>query len=495
VDNEPSSQYIENNRGGNVFANQNGQQSIYINSMKDHLQNGLMALKGKMYAKAVTEFEDSLSDASKAGAERMTEAAHDLAQGHFFAALAMLNGRPPGDRVPEEIDRVENHLEAAIGHADPVITHQAKVLWALVKDDYYTAHAMEPRPPAADVLADSVHMLDPTDLEPLLTHLSHARGRTWQVLTARAAEVGLRPNIEPVVKDVVRRYDPKRGEQVKKYFIPTPPERSAAVHGSALGGAALLVVVGIALQNFGTLLCLAGAYFLGRWGWRKFGEYRRYLKRRAAALPKPSDSRMDAWLNEDVQALRDKAADQVRLNPKLVKDGGDLVYPVQTVVGMPTSEMRRELNMRIIRGRDKKLRADHYDVLTLFLTNDLISVYRCLIDFHTGEPIYEEVTERHYRDIVGVTSNRVPVPPHIVDLFEAIDRLIAENGEEVEKESKYADLSFAQTFSLSIVSGERFEMSTGFGNPTNGTDEIAWHNNGPALDIIKKMVRARHNSK
>ena len=167
---------------------------------------------------------------------------------------------------------------------------------------------------------------------------------------------------------------------------------------------------------------------------------------------------------------------------------------MQTIVGLPTGEMRQALPMRIIRGSDKRLRADHYDVLTLFLTNDLLSVYRCVIDFHTGEPIYEEVTERHYRDIVGVTSNRIPVPLHIVELFKSIDELIAESGEGSVDERKYADLSFAQTFSLSIVSGEKFEMSTGFGNSTNGTDEIAWTNNGPALDIIKKMVRARHSS-
>ncbi|MEO6087698.1 MAG: hypothetical protein ABIQ18_31765 [Umezawaea sp.] len=463
--------------------------------MKDHLQNGLMALKGKLYSKAVEELEKSLSDAQKAGADQLADARHDLALGHFSAALAMLNGRPPGDRVPEEIDRVENHLEQAIKYGDPVVTHQTNVLWALVKDDYYTAHGMEPRPPAADILADSVRQLGSSELEPLLTHVRHVRGRTWQMLTDRAAEFGLLPAAEQVVAPVARKFDRQRGVHVRKYFIPTPQERSPAVHYCALGGAAGLVLFGIAMQSAATLLFLVGAFFLGRWGFRKFGEYRVYLQRRAEALPKPSDAQMDAWLSEDVEALRAKAGDQVRLIPMLVKDGGDLVYPVQTVVGLPTKEMRQAFTMRIIRGRDKKLRADHYDVLTLFLTNDLISVYRCVVDFHTGEPIFEEVTERHYRDIVGVTSNRVPVPPYIVELFKSLDEQIAENGEEVEQEHKYADLSFAQTFSLSIISGEKFEMSTGFGNSTNGTDEVAWTNNGPALDIIKKMVRARHNSR
>src|SRR3954447_17923898 len=94
VNQEPSSQYVENNQGGYVFANQGGQQSIHINAMKDHLQNGLMALKGKLYAKAVEEFENALSAAQKAGADQFADARHDLALGHFSAALAMLNGRP-----------------------------------------------------------------------------------------------------------------------------------------------------------------------------------------------------------------------------------------------------------------------------------------------------------------------------------------------------------------------------------------------------------------
>ncbi|MFJ6677397.1 hypothetical protein ACIQMJ_40390 [Actinosynnema sp. NPDC091369] len=495
MDQEPNSQHVENNQGGYVFANQNGRQSIYLNSMVDHLQNGLMALKGKMYAKAATEFEESLSDGRKAGADRIAEASHDLALGHFGAALAMLNGRVPGDRVPEEIDRIENHLEQSIGYGDPVVTHQAKVLWALVKDDYYTAYNMAPRPPTAEVLAESVAALGPDDLEPLLTHLGNIRGRTWQAVLTRASEFGRFPNVEPEVRPTTRMFDPRRAEAVRKYFIPTPAGRSPNPHYIALGGAAALVVLGIAMQSFGTLLFLGGAYFLGKWGFTKLGEYRRYVKRRDEALPKPSDAQMDAWLREDVEHLRAKAGDQVRLNPKLVKDGGDLVYPVQTVVGLPTDDMRKAVAMRVRRGSDGKLRANHYDVLNLFLTNDLISVYRCLVDFRTGEAIYEEVTERHYRDIVGVTSNRIPVPDHIVELFKSIDKLAAEDGQDERQERKYADLSFAQTFSLSIVNGEKFEMSTGFGNATDGTDEVAWPSNGQALDIIKRMVRARHNAR
>lgn len=490
--NDPfSSQHVRNG-DGTVFANQGGDQTIYLESVKDHLQNGLMALKGRLYAKAVSELEEFLSDARKVGATKLPEAQRDLATGHFSAALAMLDGRPPNDRSPEQIDRIETHIEQAIGYGDPVVTHQANVLWALVKDDYYTAIGMPAKPPAADTLAASVAELQPSQLEPLVTHVKRAQGRTFRAMQARAGELGLAAAPEPEHVPVARQFDPARGEAVKRYFVRTPRHRSPAPGAIALGAAALCVIVAAAAHNAASLLLVVIAYFAVKWGWQKVKQYRAYLERYAAAEPKPTDVQMDAWLQEDIAALEAKASRQVRLVATTKHEGGDLVYPIQAVVGVPSPAGTIVDSLRVRRGDDHRWRANHYDVLILFLTNDLISLYRCALDFHTGEPIYEQITEWHYRDIVGVSTDRVGMPAAITALFRKFDELF-EHDVDAEHE-KYADIPYAQKFTISIVNGERVELNTGFGETLGADNEIAWRDNERALTIIKKMVRARHTS-
>ncbi len=491
--NDPHSrQHVHNSDGGTVFANQGGDQTIYTESVKDHLQNGLMALKGRMYAKAVSEFEEFLSDARKAGAQKLPEAQRDLATGHFCAALAMLDGRPPNDRSPEQIDRVEAHIEQAAGYGDVVVTHQANVLWALVKDDYYTAIGMQPKPPAAADLAASIGQLQPAQLEPLVTHVKRAQGRTFKLLQERAGEFGMVAAAEPEQAPVVRDFDPARGEAVRRYFVRTPRHRSAAPGAIALTVAGLSVILAAAAHNAGSLLLLAITYFAGKWGWQKVQQYRTYLKRYAAAEPKPSDAQMDAWLSGDIAALQAKASRQVRLVATTKHEGGDLVYPIQAVVGVASPSGPIADSLRVRRGDDHRWRANHYDILILFLTNDLISLYRCALDFHTGEPVYEQITEWHYRDIVGVSTDRIAMPASITALFRKVDELF-EHDVDGEYE-KYADIPYAQEFTISIVNGQRVNLNTGFGETLGSDNEIAWRNNERALTIIKKMVRARHTS-
>ncbi|MEV7098818.1 hypothetical protein AB0M80_38900 [Amycolatopsis sp. NPDC051045] len=492
--NDPHSrQSVHNKDGGSVFANQGGNQTIYMESVKDHLQNGLMALKGRLYAKAVNEFEEFLSDARKVGAQKMPEAQRDLATGHFCAALAMLDGRPPSDRSPEQIDRIESHIEQAIGYGDVVVTHQANVLWALVKDDYYAAIGMPAKPPPADVLAGSIGELQPTQLEPLATHVKRAQGRTWKLLQARAGELGMVAAAEPEHVPVARDFDPARGEAVRRYFVRTPRQRSAAPGAIALGAAALSVILAAVAHNAASLVLLVIAYFAAKWGWQKVKQYRAYLLRYAAAEPKPSDTQMDTWLQQDIAALEAKASRQVRLVATTKHEGGDLVYPIQAVVGVPSPSGTIVDSLRVRRGGDHRWRANHYDVLILFLTNDLISLYRCALDFHTGEPVYEQITEWHYRDIVGVSTDRVAMPASITALFRKVDELFEHDVDGGEYE-KYADIPYAQKFTISIVNGERVELNTGFGETLGADNEIAWRDNERALAIIKKMVRARHTS-
>jgi hypothetical protein len=473
-------QHMHNNSGsgGTVYANQ-GTQNIFLDRVKDHFDEGLRALKARLYPKAVQQFEESVTTATQAGLGKDPNVRYQIAAAHFYAALAMLGGRNPGDRGPEDIERIERHLEQALGYPDEVIAHQAKVLWAMVQEDYYEAYGMPATTPDPAVFRQSVDQLAPGDLEPLVTHVSKATGKTWDMLCARAVANGMMA--EPVVTaPVVRTYDPHRPEAVKKYFTPTPEHRSNSGFIAAFVGAGLLILIGIAMQNFGTLLFLGGAGWLAKWGFEESGRYREYLRKFRLAEPKPSDQQIDKWLQEDITEISQRAGGRVRLNTELKANGGDLVYPVQVIVGYPSMPKAVGYRVRARRGKDHKLRANAYDVLIMFLTNNLISTYRCLLDCHTGEVVLDAITEHHYRDIVGVASTSIPMPESLANLLAEIDE-------------KHRDVPLAQIFSLSITSGESLSVETGFSRPEDGlTGDIAWGSNARALDVIKKMIRARH---
>jgi hypothetical protein len=94
--------------------------------------------------------------------------------------------------------------------------------------------------------------------------------------------------------------------------------------------------------------------------------------------------------------------------------------------------------------------------------------------------VLDAITEHHYRDIVGVASTSIPMPESLANLLAEIDE-------------KHRDVPLAQIFSLSITSGESLSVETGFSRPEDGlTGDIAWGSNARALDVIKKMIRARH---
>ena len=55
------------------------------------------------------------------------------------------------------------------------------------------------------------------------------------------------------------------------------------------------------------------------------------------------------------------------------------------------------------------------------------------------------------------------------------------------------DFSVAKLFSLSVTSGESLTVETGYsGTVQDANGNVAWAGNAHALNIIQRMVRARH---
>ena len=390
----------------------------------DHILNGSKALEQRMYPEVISEFNAYLSTASKDEDQSGVETCTKVAQAHAYIALAMLDGSPASYRSPEEIERVQRRLNESLRSGQRAgggvqVVAWASVLWQIVCEDYYKADGMNPpllaapqggRPPSADTaehIARLIADLDDLSVTLLISHVARSRGDTWRALEERAQPLNLvdpddDENPEPTAAD------PTRAERVRKYFTQTPDkvENTRAIVGAC--ATAALILLGIIVGGFTLVLFFVGAVASGRWTYHRLREYQQYLKDFAAAEPKPSDQEMDAWLVEDMEYIRRRAANRLRLNAKLKSEGkgGDLVFPAQIVVGVWEFDASSNLGANgsalthTQHGSDGKMRADYYKVLILFLTDKLISTFGGLLDFKTGDLLVDWAREFDYRDIV-----------------------------------------------------------------------------------------------
>lgn len=480
------------NVGENIFASESGTQNIYLQQqqkMADDYRNGLEAFKNHLYPKAVQRFEDFLStaaDVSSAMAESQNtdiqpeDVQDKTARAHVYTALALLNGSAPSYHPPEVIRRIDSHLDQArkLGAGKPVAA-QADAVWAVVKDDWYIAQGMPAQDPQPEELRLNLRFLDRDDLGFLMEHLAQAEGATWKQLNQMARQFGFAASQEDAA-DLRDNIDPKRPTAVRKYFIRTPP-RVNEVHQAIFIAAALAVIVCFAAGGGYILLGLIAGGGLGRWGLTQYQAFKTYKAAYALAEPKPSDKQMDEWLEGDVEYIKRKAARKLRINTRLHPDGGDLMVPALAVVGVARAAEHHAPRTAVRWGADGNLRADHYTVLILMLTDKLISTYRCVVNFATGDLVLDEMREYHYSDIVGVSSRSIPLSRPEQQLVDTVA-------------DTRTDISIAHEFSLSITNGEALTVLTGFGGDfeASGSGSLVWRGNDHALRIIQAMVRSRH---
>jgi hypothetical protein len=357
----------------------------------------------------------------------------------------------------------------------------ADVVLAIVKEDFYEARAMRSGGPQAAELRRSLADLDHQDLDTLVTHLAPANGGTWRELSTLAADAGL-TQPEVISEEKQRVIDPARHEKVTKYFTRTPARVSPGLHVLLFGTALLLVVLAIASRNAFSLILVLGAGWAGKKGYDQYKKYREFMRAWAAAEPKPDDEELDKWLDEDIEYITRKGGRKLQLKAREDFDGGDLITSAVVVVGVPDSSATRTGRPPAVRaGKDGRVRADHYDVLILFLTDQVISSYRCILEFATGDLLWDETRQYHYAHIVGVSSVSIPVEAPVAQLVDLLSQ-------------KENDISAAHKFSLSVVNGEKLQVTTQLSGAFFETSDgkIAWRGNDHALSIIQSEVRSRN---
>lgn len=472
----------QNNFGNGTFASFGGTQNIHFQQMEDKYNGGLDALKHRLYPKVVERFEDFLSTAESANVLPGTDVEERAARAHVYVVLGLLNGSRPSYYSSDLIRRIQIHLDSArqLGRGRPVAA-MADIVLAVVKDDFYETRSMRSGGPLAAELRQSLAYLDHEDLVTLVTHMAPADGETWKELSRVAADAGLAP-AEAVGEEAQRVIAPDRKEKVTRYFTRTPAKVSPAGHVALFTFALVLAVVAIAAHNFFSLLLIAAAAWVSKKGYAQYKRYRAFLKAWAAAEPKPADEELDRWLDEDIEYIKRKGGRKLQLKAREDFDGGDLITSAVIVVGVPDASAMGSRRPPAVRaGKDGRVRANHYDVLILFLTGQVISSYRCILQLATGDLLWDETRMYHYANIVGVSSVSIPVQAPVAQLVDVLSQ-------------KENDISAAHKFTLSVVNGETLQVTTQFSGAFFKTSDgkIAWRGNDHALSIIQSEVRSRN---
>lgn len=133
-----------------------------VQPQRDHLEAGIALLRQSHYAEARRELGRAIEESP--GEER----------GHYYVAMALLNGARP-HRCPRIVlNRVRRHLDSA------AMLPEARVLHLMVEEDdglRWRHHTQIPQ-----ALIDLVGLLDSEHVSELLTHVPAQGTRTYRVL-------------------------------------------------------------------------------------------------------------------------------------------------------------------------------------------------------------------------------------------------------------------------------------------------------------------------
>lgn len=236
----------------------------------------------------------------------------------------------------------------------------------------------------------------------------------------------------------------EKRSQIKKYFKPFPKWGVWAI----VIGLPLLAVKGA-----GILPIAIGIWALLDWN------------------KKPSDAQMDAWMEEDLAMLNQKAL------AKTGTDASEIVGDPVMVVG-PRFWDISNAEVAFKKGKDGVLRFTPVGVSVLNLTENQVIAYECALDCITGSALSEGTDEYYFRDIVSVStktkSKNVQVPG-----------------------TGLLQLNSAEIFELTTSGGTSIEVVLRDPNLVQymgGSGEIPTTRAEKAIQTLRKMLREKKSS-
>ncbi|MFF5230746.1 hypothetical protein [Dactylosporangium sp. NPDC000521] len=475
--------------------------------------SGRRSLQERLYREAESTLAQYLS------LEPWTpKSAKRRARAHAFIALAILARTPPLSRSTREVNHVISRLRNA-----PKLPLSAVLAAFLCETFYQTDDWNAPEDVQALAKNGAVDQLDRADIKLLLGHLPGMFGPTWEAVRRRAGFFGLAQDPPEPVDD--ERVDTWRRKAVRRYFAEIPRK----VDDPRWGLTWFLLSAGLALgimpcgglyvttKWYVGLLAVVGLYatsaillFFGIVMARDCVECRKKIRERNAAIaatqPQASESELDAWLQEDVDRAIRHGADLHRLNLKFGIENAGLLMAPQAIVGISklagrysAERLERDASSpsglrTVIRrlplaktriGEDGRLRASHYQVLVMYLTERRIGVFECNVDLATRRILAQSTYSFSYDDVITMSSQKIAAN----DSQENPNILIDRDGS---SRTIFGD----NRFIMSLVNGQKIEVSTAVNsNPANGAGAlIAWQND-KIQRSIERMVWALKDSR
>ncbi|WP_433082446.1 hypothetical protein ACQP1P_01780 [Dactylosporangium sp. CA-052675] len=475
--------------------------------------SGRRSLRERLYREAEETLSQFLSREP-----RTDKSAPRRARAHALIALAILARTPPLSRSTREVGHVVSRLQNA--RKLPL----AQVMASLVIETFYETDAWNVPEGFRSLAEDAdVEALPGPDIELLIRHLPGMFGKTWERIRRQAGLLGLGERPPPFVETEL--VDERRKKLVRRYFaeIPRKPEDpqwtlvawllSIGVLAGVLPCGGLYVTtrwyVGLPIV-LGLYLLAAVLLFFGIVTARESRESQKKIRVRAAAIaatqPQASETELDAWLEMEVSRVTRLGAERHRLDSGVgLKDAGLLMAP-QVIVGVsklagPYSVERREPDANsasglrtVMRklplaktriGDDGKVRASHYQILVMYLTERRVGVFECDVDMATRELLAESTHSFSYDDVVTMSSQKIAAGGGQGNLHVLIDR-----------HHNSATISGEHRFVMSLVNGHRIEVSTAVHNATasDSSSVIAWPND-QVQRSIERMVWALKDSR
>ena len=114
----------------------------------------------------------------------------------------------------------------------------------------------------------------------------------------------------------------------------------------------------------------------------------------------PSDSRMNQWVNEDVNRIQSEAIRELDIEHDEIEN-----KRIRPLVGNARNEARAlDLPIKFKRGQDGILRGSYYKIVIICLTDYNVASYECLVNMRTGIPVSTNTKEFPYAEITNLET-------------------------------------------------------------------------------------------
>jgi hypothetical protein len=282
-----------------------------------------------------------------------------------------------------------------------------------------------------------------------------------------------------------------RKEAVRKYFRKTPDssEERNAIRLMILGAAvaiAAVVILMIGPQLVGIAIGLLALVALSQGLMQRAN----YLRKYAAAEPKPSDSQMDQLLRDDIRRAAGRALKRLGLTLDELELRSHDVDPLAVgghqrladqgrgpiAVFGPTAQAQGRI------GIDRKWRFTRYDIMVICPTGHHLGIYECVLDLASGRRRDEETNEYHYADVVAVRTTTTATPEVAINVLDpSAHRRISLGG------------ALHREFQIIVSSGDRSSIIVGIKDDDEPGEVVLLQESGieSVIEAVRRMLRAK----